>query len=309
MTVQPAAAVGRGAPHDAAAMRVGAGAQEPQTLHHRQVPRTADSPCAPVNHWRLARRLMNAGIATTTLLVMAQILAALAPALAELRVRSPTVEEGEIELEHVGALLFDRRYPSRMREQVYTNSIGYGLTSWWKAELEMQLLHEPGQSLHYQATTLENTFQITPRGRYYLDVGFFVEYAKAMRREDHDTITLGPIVQKSFGPAVLTLNTFFERTIGGPGHTDATAFQGAFQAVYRSDPRFAPGLEYHMEIEDLGRPGRFRDQEHRLGPVIIGRFDLGDAATLKYELGYLLPLTHGAHGGALRWKLALELRL
>src|SRR5262245_44741466 len=109
MTVQPAAALGRGAPHDAAAMHVVAVAQQPEALRHPQQPSTADSSSDRVNQRQLASRLMNAGIATTTLLVMAQILAALAPALAELRVRSPTVEEGEIELEHVGALLFDRR--------------------------------------------------------------------------------------------------------------------------------------------------------------------------------------------------------
>ncbi len=250
-----------------------------------------------------------AGMVAAVLLVAGFIVAMAMPARAELQVRSTVIEEGELELEHIGALVFSRNRATRVREQAYTNSIGYGITSWWKAELEMELASQRGEALRYEATALENTFRITPQGQYYVDLGFFAEYSKARRRDDNDSVTLGPILQKRFGSALLTLNLFFERTVRGPERTDTTAFIGAFQAVYRLAPLFAPGLEYHAGIEDLGAVGRFRDQEHRLGPVVVGNLCLGNTAKLKYELGYLLPLTHGAHGGALRWKLALELRL
>jgi hypothetical protein len=41
--------------------------------------------------------------------------------------------------------------------------------------------------------------------------------------------------------------------------------------------------------------------------VLLGDFRLAPQAKLKYEAGYLLPLTRGSDGGALRWKLELEL--
>ncbi|TXL80394.1 hypothetical protein FHP25_05020 [Vineibacter terrae] len=247
-----------------------------------------------------------AGVLAAGLLVAA---ATPVPARAEFQVRSPIVTEGEIEIEHNGAVIFSRNKATRWREQSYTNELAYSPTSWWKFEIETELGHERGDKLRYEATTLENVFQLTPQGKYFLDVGFFIEYSKAARREDQDTVKLGPVVQKELGQALFTVNAFFERAVSGPGPTAATAFVPAVQAVYRLHPLFTPGFEYYGEIADIGDAGRLRDQEHRLGPVVVGAWRIAGATKLKYELGYLLPLTHAAHGGALRWKLELEFRL
>ncbi len=254
---------------------------------------------------RVSRRAVMGVLAGGVLVVAAMP----APVRAEFQVRSPIVSEGEIEIEHNGAVLFSRNKATRWREQSYTNELAYSPTSWWRFEIETELGHERGDKLRYEATTLENVFQLTPQGKYFLDVGFFIEYSKAARRDDQDTVKLGPIVQKELGRALLTVNAFFERAVSGPGSTGATAFVPAVQAVYRLHPLFAPGIEYYGEIADIGDAGRLRDQEHRLGPVVVGAWRISGATKLKYELGYLLPLTHAAHGGALRWKLELEFRL
>jgi len=260
---------------------------------------------------RAARPPLASTRAATGMLAAALFVAvaAPAPARADFQVHSPVVTEGEIEIEHNGSVIFSRNNATRVREESYTNALAYSPTSWWRFEIETELGRERGEPLRCEATTFENIFQLTPQGKYFFDVGFFFEYSKARRHQDQDTIKLGPIVQKELGLALFTVNAFFERAVSGPDRTGATAFVPAVQAVYRLHPLFAPGIEYYGEIADIGDAGRLRDQEHRLGPVATGMWRIEGATKLKYELGYLLPLTHAAHGGALRWKLELEFRL
>src|SRR5690349_1501332 len=54
------------------------------------------------------------------------------PASAELKVRMPTVEQGELELEHNGLVTLGRTSNPLNRAQSYTNELEYGVTSWWK---------------------------------------------------------------------------------------------------------------------------------------------------------------------------------
>ncbi len=100
--------------------------------------------------------------------------AALHPAQAELQVRLPTVEYRELEFEHNGFFSFDKDR-SLGGQQSYTNSIGYGVTPWWEVELEAETNSVPDTSVHYTATTMENTFQITEPGKYMFNLGAFAE--------------------------------------------------------------------------------------------------------------------------------------
>ena len=87
------------------------------------------------------------------------------------RVRLPTVDYRELEFEHNGLFTFDKDR-TLGGQQSYTNSIGYGVTPWWRIELEGQRGIRAYSSVHYLATTIENTFQITPPGIYMFNLGF-----------------------------------------------------------------------------------------------------------------------------------------
>src|SRR5215469_13521874 len=69
--------------------------------------------------------------------IAAVVLASLAPwpAKADLQIRVPIVEYRELEFEHNGFFTFDKDR-TLGGQQSYTNSVGYGLTPWWKVELE-----------------------------------------------------------------------------------------------------------------------------------------------------------------------------
>src|SRR5207245_4090244 len=55
---------------------------------------------------------------------------------------------------------------------------------------------------------LEGFLQLTPQGRYWADVGLFVEYEHTARQGDPRALTVGPLIQKEVQlPGLNTLHT------------------------------------------------------------------------------------------------------
>lgn len=239
------------------------------------------------------------------LLALAAALLQPAPARAEFEIRSPIIDVGEIELEHKGSNTFDRRDDKR-GERKFVFEVGYGVTEWWKPSIEFALKREPGGPLFYDATAFENVFQLTPQGKYWADLGFFIEFEKPTRGEP-DEISFGPIVQKEWGPTLHTVNVFFERQVGSNA-SKAFELKYAVQSRWRLHPLFEPGIEFHGEIEDIARSGSTVDQEHRVGPAVAGLVSFGRFGKLKYQTAYLFGYTKAASHGAFRWQLEYEIR-
>ncbi len=231
------------------------------------------------------------------------------PAAAELQVRVPFVEWRELEFEHNGLVTFGPKGSSTDRAQSYTNAIGYGVLPWWEVELEGELASGAGQHLTWAATTIENTFQLTERGKYPVDVGMFVEYSQSTGLPPND-LTIGPLLHKDFSLFGLdtghTANFLFSREVGGNA-SKATGFEFAWQSVAYLHPLFSPGFEYYGLINDLSHAGRYNQQQHYLGPVITGFQSFAPYGKLKFEVGYLAGLTTQTSGGAVRWKLEYEI--
>jgi hypothetical protein len=80
---------------------------------------------------------------------------------AELKVRMPTVDYREVELEHNGLVTFGRKGTECDGAQNYTNEIAYGLTPWWQIELEQALVANPGTTLRNEAFALR-TYSSSP---------------------------------------------------------------------------------------------------------------------------------------------------
>ncbi|HMK67425.1 MAG TPA: hypothetical protein VK433_02660, partial [Stellaceae bacterium] len=243
--------------------------------------------------------------AATALLLLWAAGATLAPARADFQVRSPTVEYQEIEFEHNGDTTFDRRNSGMSNDQSYTFSIGYGVTPWWKTELEAETAAPPGANLMYDATTWENTFQITETGEYWADLGFFFEYSHAHQHGDPESVTFGPLVQKEIGNTLHTFNFLLDKEMGS-GAADGTGLELAWQSLWRINPYASPGIEYYGEIDDLGHPGKPSQQQHRIGPVVVGAVAFPPNGKIKYEVGYLFGLTNATERGAVRWKFEYE---
>ena len=250
-------------------------------------------------------------VTSTAAIVALALLSATSAARAELHVRSPIVDEGEIEIEHNGLVTLGKRGSGFNGAQSYTQSLAYGITPWWKLELEGEFSAGAGRRLTFDATTIENTFQLTPHGKYFVDLGFFAEYSQARARRDPNAVVFGPIVQKELNnvlgiDSLHTLNVFFARETGR-GANRATSLEYAFQSRLLLNKYIDPALEMYGTIENLAHAGGYRSQTHLIGPALVGGVDLG-GGKLKYEIGYMVGLTPASPTGGVRWKLELEFR-
>ncbi len=240
---------------------------------------------------------------------LAATLLACAPALpasAALRVYSPYVEEGEAEIETQFDATADHR-PTKTGAYTANISVGYGVTSFWKAEVEGQWKRDPQGGMTFDSTSFENVFQVTEQGKYDVDVGFFAEIETVRKRGDHNSITLGPIFRKEFGSNVTTVNFLFTHELGNRSAAGAT-FETRVQSLWPITDALQGGIEAYWQPGRLGAFPGVNTQGLRSGPALAGDWRVPGLGKLKYELGYLVGITANAPQGTLRGVLEYEFR-
>ena len=230
---------------------------------------------------------------------------------AEFKLRYPVIDYREFEIEHNGAVTFDKQKSGKNNNQSYPTEVEVGILPFWTVGIEANVEANPGENLHYQATAVESYLQLTPQGKYWADLAFFTEFEHPANRNSAHSVTFGPLVQKEvpdfFGTDTLhTLNVLFEKEIGHQAEA-ATPLFVAWQSRLRLHPLFEPGFEFYGAVDDVSHPGKLADQQHRVGPVIAGLYSFSPYGKIKYELGYLAGLTRATEKGAVRWRLEYEL--
>jgi hypothetical protein len=125
-------------------------------------------------------------------------------------------------------------------------------------------------------------------------------------RTSPDEIELKLLLEKDVSPLVLTLNVNFAREIGrnsGKG----VAFEYAARARYPWQPELQFGVEAFGEPGRLTGFERLSEQEHQIGPVVLGKFHLpGVRGVFGYNAGYLFGLTPGTPQGTAKVELEWE---
>ena len=266
---------------------------------------------APVS--RLAVQSLSAAAGAAGLLITL-----LPAARADFELHYPTIDYRELEFEHNGATTFDKANSGKSNNQSYTFELGYAPVPWWEPELEGDMVAPPGQkNLSFDATVFENTFQLTETGKYWADLGFFAEFTHAAMRVAPDSFTFGPLVQKQastlFGldlghDTLHTLNLLVTKQIGS-GREDATPLSIAWQSRLQLNPFFEPGFEYYGQISSIAgasTPDQEAAVQHRLGPVLVGQYNMFQYGKIKYEFGYLFGLNNATERGAARWRFEYE---
>jgi hypothetical protein len=102
------------------------------------------------------------------------------------------------------------------------------------------------------------------------------------------------------------LNLLFTRTVGN-NRTDATQLFAAWQSRLLLNPLIQPGFEYYGQVNEIINPGKLPDQQHRIGPALVGVSTFAPYGKLKYEVGYLFGLTDATPRGTVRWRLEYEI--
>jgi hypothetical protein len=251
---------------------------------------------------------------TTTAAALAAAMLCARAAKADFKVWLPDVNPGEVAIETVGNSGFDP-HPDRSGEQSQTLEFEYGVTRWWQTELEFEFERDAGvnQTQYFTQLTSENLFQLTQRGEYWVDVGFFAEYGLSMKKGDPNEATIGPVFRKDFWGLSNTINLFFEHDIGHNAMT-GTQFLWAWETridalTMRFGDRFSvePGFQYYSQPGKIGHFSNWNDQDNRIGPQLFGKvFDIGPG-TLEWNAGFLVGLTNAVPKLTPRWQFEYEL--
>lgn len=203
-------------------------------------------------------------------------------------VYTPLVEYGERELDFkMGAA---SRSDEGASESAGSIGFGMGVMQRWFTEVYVKFKEEGGGTLRYDAIEWENKFQLTEAGQLPVDIGLLLELERPRDRDEGYEVKFGPLFQKDLGRVQLNANVLFERSFDTT-EEEETELLYQWQLKYRARPEFEYGLQMFGELGkwDDWEPGR--EQEHRIGPAVFGKFDIGERQKIKYNAGVLLGLT------------------
>jgi len=250
----------------------------------------------------------------TAILILSLSVSAKDEAWADFKVWTPDVNEGELAVEHVGDAGFDPN-ADRSGERSYTAEVEYGITSWWQSELEFEFNRDPGpgQHLQFNQITSENLFQLTERGEYWLDAGFFAEYGHGMLANSPNETTFGPVLRKDFWGTSNSINLFIQKELGTGASSHPIFLYALESRIDAWETSIGRGIVVEPGVQYYGQPGPIRNfqpwnqQDQRKGPQLFGKiFDLGPG-TLEWNGGVLLGLTSAVPRVTIRWQAEYEI--
>ena len=216
------------------------------------------------------------------------------------KVYTPKVEKGETEFELRGGY---RDFADGPDEYAYVFDIGYGVTDFWKTELVLEYSGETGFGGTMEAMEWENVFMLTEPGKYWLDLGLFVEYEHTFA-DGPDELKIGPMFQKEIGPTVTNLNLLFERQVGS-GAGSEVELDYSWQVKWRGNEALEFGVQGFGGLGEVGDLGE--DDKHSIGPALFGLKRMANGNKLAYDAALLAGLNEAAPDLTIRFELEYEM--
>lgn len=204
------------------------------------------------------------------------------------KVYDPYVEQGETEIELRGIHQFDN-----IDEHQVKFGVGYGINAVWAVEGYVIADEAPDRDTRIREAELENRFQLTGKGEYWLDLGILTELEKKLD-DDLWELKAGPVAQKQFGSWVTTVNLLLEKQFGSDRTDDDVQSIGRAQLKYRLSPALEPGMEYYGD-----------ENTSAIGPVLLGKARWG-VTPVKWSVGVFAGLNDTTADTSARWELEWE---
>lgn len=224
---------------------------------------------------------------------------------ADFEVRSPMIDEREVEIDVKFARSRDS-LAARSGAKSLVVELELTATPWWSPAIEGEWGWPagPGEARQFRATTFESRFAFAQPGAWWADVGLFVEYERGVGRRNPTALRVGPTFQKVVGPVSTWLNVSAVRERGAEARA-GTGLVYAFQARWMLHEAFQPGIEAYGGTLESDRDSH---RQHLAGPVVFGSFDLAKNHDLRFELGYLHALQGSTPKGTFKLLLGWEHR-
>ena len=246
-------------------------------------------------------------------------LSAGAPALAlnffELEVYPATTEgQGLHEAETTTTFVADGRRPADeerqggepRRHRLLRTSIeyNYGLTDKVDFAAYTDVERVNGDELEYAGSRVRARGGLFEKGRYPLDLGWYLEAEMPHRGASDMELEFRPIVSRDVGRFSVDLNPGFELpTVTRERRT--LEFKYGARVYYRLSRSLMPGIEFFGDIGQIRRPAAAREQEHYVFPVLYGRLARG----LRFVAGPGFGLTRASDPLILRLGIEYEFSL
>jgi hypothetical protein len=206
---------------------------------------------------------------------------------------SPTVEEGEKEID---VKFGQSRDAGQRLEREYSVGLGYGVNSFWFTEVYAKYKKEGDEANKFDAFEWENKFQLTETGKYAVDLGVLLEIERPREHAEGWEVKVGPLLQREFGKVVLNANVLFEK------HFKADAgVENEWETLYQWQARYRLSQPFEIGVQGFGE-----EKEANAGPAIFGKLPLGGHQAVKYNVGWLKGLNDNTANHTLRAQVELE---
>lgn len=204
------------------------------------------------------------------------------------KIYSPDVEQGETELEFRGHNNQDNDNAVDGTGE-YLFGVGHGFTPFWFSELYAVFEYEHGDH-DIEAVEWENIFQLTQTGKYWADFGLLTELEFSVQGSAHE-FKIGPLIEKSFGRWVATVNLFLAHEFG-QSSGDETELEYSARLLYELNEYFEPAIEIYGSPGPIGDFESGDEQKHQIGPAFYGEIPLGnDDGEIEYSGAALAGIT------------------
>ena len=217
-------------------------------------------------------------------------------------VYTPIVEEGEKEIDFKWGIEKHRDGGSGTATSI---GFGWGATAWWFTELYGKWHRPVGERTSFDAWEWENKFQLTPTGKYPVDVGFLLEIERPKDRSEGYELTYGPLFQSEWGAVQGNFNLLWERHVRATAAFE-TELKYQAQLKSRASERVEWGAQAFGELGRWNHWSASSQQEHQVGPALFGKVKVGHHQAIKYNAAFLFGLTDASPRRALRVQAEYE---
>lgn len=215
---------------------------------------------------------------------------------------SPTVVEGERQIDSHSGL--GTSGPAVARESDSTLAVGMALSEHWFSEIGLRYARIGGGGTSWNGVAWENVLQLAEPGEWPVDVGLTVEVETSRRAADGTTLLVGPLLQKEFFDLQANFNLLFSRVLGS-GTISSTQIEYQAQLKYRYRQPLEFGVQAFGRISSATDSwAAMSEQQHLVGPVVLGQVLLPRERALAYNAAYLIGTT--AHSADRVLRLQVE---